>query len=93
MTLTEFEKHLSAEAYGVVVNVDKPAGYSMAMHQHTFDACALITAGDFTLTVEGVSTHYGVGDIFRLPAGTPHLESAGAAGVSYRAGRRGGEAL
>jgi quercetin dioxygenase-like cupin family protein len=92
MTLNEFEKHLTAEAYGVIVTVDKPAGYSMGTHQHAFDACALITAGEITLTVEAVSTRYGVGDIFRLNAGTPHSESAGAAGVRYRAGRRGGEA-
>jgi quercetin dioxygenase-like cupin family protein len=91
MTLNEFEKHLTTEAYGVVANVDKPAGYSMGAHQHPFDACALITAGDITLTVAGVTTRYGVGDIFRLAAGTPHSESAGAAGVSYRAGRRSGD--
>lgn len=92
MTSHEFETHLAAEAYAVVVNVDKPAGYSMGTHQHAFDACALITAGDITLTVEGVDTRYAIGDIFRLSAGTPHSESAGAAGVSYRAGRRGGNA-
>ena len=90
MTLNEFETHLNTEAYGVIVTVDKPAGYNMGTHQHAFDACALITAGEITLTVDGVGTRYAVGDIFRLSAGTPHSESAGAAGVSYRAGRRGG---
>ncbi len=92
MTLNEFEIHLAAEAYGLAVNVDRPAGYTMGTHKHAFDACALITAGEITLTVEAVSTRYGVGDIFRLAAGTPHSESAGAAGVRYRAGRRGGQA-
>ena len=92
MTSHEFETHLAAEAYGVIANVDKPAGYFMGTHQHAFDACALITAGEITLTVDGVDTRYAIGDIFRLSAGTPHSESAGAAGVSYRAGRRGGEA-
>jgi quercetin dioxygenase-like cupin family protein len=91
MTLNEFEKHLATEAYGVIVNVDKPAGYVMGSHQHAFDACGLITAGEITLTVAGVDTCYAVGDIFRLTAGTPHSERAGATGVSYRAGRRGGD--
>ena len=57
-------------------------------HQHPFDACAMITAGDITLVVDAVSTSYGTGDVFRLPAGTPHHEAAGPQGVSYLSGRR-----
>jgi len=88
MNLTEFEALLHAQSYGEIVTVEKPVGYLMGLHQHPFDACALITAGEISISVAGVETRYGVGDIFRLPAGTPHLESAVALGVSYRVGRR-----
>jgi quercetin dioxygenase-like cupin family protein len=74
------------------VAIDRPIGYAMGEHQHPFDACALITAGDITLVVEGVSRHYRVGDVFRLPAGTLHLEAAGPQGVSFLSGRRSGAA-
>jgi len=88
MNLTEFEALLHAQSYGEIVTVDKPVGYQMSLHQHAFDACALITAGEITISVAGVETRYAVGDIFRLSAGTDHLENAVAQGVSYRVGRR-----
>jgi quercetin dioxygenase-like cupin family protein len=88
MNTQEFEADLRAEQYGEIVSVEKPVGYSMGEHQHPFDACALITAGSISITVQGVERAYGVGDIFRLAAGTPHLESAVAQGVTYLVGRR-----
>jgi quercetin dioxygenase-like cupin family protein len=84
----EFEASLKAEHYGEITTVDRAAGYALGEHQHPFDACALITAGDITLVVGGAATKYAAGDIFRLPAGVVHLESAGPSGVSYRVGRR-----
>jgi quercetin dioxygenase-like cupin family protein len=88
MKLDEFEASLQAEGFGEIATVDRPAGYALGDHQHPFDACALITAGDITLMVGGVATHYAAGQIFRLPAGTPHHETVGANGVQYRVGRR-----
>lgn len=88
MTHSEFEANLHAEQYGEIATVEKPVGYQMGEHQHPFDACALITAGAITITVQGVERTYGVGDVFRLPAGTPHLENAIALGVTYLVGRK-----
>ena len=88
MTLQEFHNKLQTNGFDAAVPVDRAIGYAMGEHQHPFDACALITAGDITLVVDGVSSHYRVGDVFRLPAGTPHLEAAGSQGVSYLSGRR-----
>ncbi len=88
MSPTEFKAMLKAENFGEIVNVDRPVGYAMGEHQHPFEACALVTAGDITLLIAGVSTRYAAGDIFRLAAATPHEESVGASGVSYLAGRR-----
>jgi quercetin dioxygenase-like cupin family protein len=88
MNRIDFEKHLKTEKFDEVADVVKPVGYAMGEHQHTFDACALITAGEITLLVGKVPTRYGVGDIFRLSAGTRHHETAGPEGVSYMVGRR-----
>ena len=88
MNTQEFHDELKANRFDPAVAIDRPAGYAMGEHLHPFDACALITAGDFTLVVDGVSTRYGVGEVFRLAAGTPHLEAAGPNGVSYLSGRR-----
>jgi quercetin dioxygenase-like cupin family protein len=88
MNPQEFEAGLRADHYGEIVTVEKPIGYSMGEHQHPFDACALITQGAITITVAGVERNYCVGDVFRLAAGTPHLESAAAQGVTYLVGRR-----
>ena len=88
MNQHEFESQLKAEGYSTITPIDRPVGYALDEHQHTFDACALVTRGDFTLTVDSVATNYAVGQIFRLPAGTPHHECAGPVGVSYISGRR-----
>ena len=88
MNTEEFEASLRTDNYGEIVTISKPVGYSMGEHQHPFDACALITAGSISITVAGVERAYAVGDIFRLKAGTPHLENAVAHGVTYLVGRR-----
>ena len=88
MNKQEFHDELKANGFEAAVFIDRPVGYAMGEHQHPFDACAFVTAGDITLVVDGVTARYGVGDVFRLPAGTPHLEAAGPKGVSYFSGRR-----
>jgi quercetin dioxygenase-like cupin family protein len=88
MNAQAFEDFLKAEKYGEIANVSKDVGYKMDEHQHAFDACALITAGQIDITVDGVTTEYKVGDIFRLSAGTVHLEDASRHGVIYLVGRR-----
>ncbi|MDI1341712.1 cupin domain-containing protein [Polaromonas sp.] len=83
-----FEALLKTEHFREITDVDRPAGYQLGEHMHPFDACALVTDGQITLVVAGVSTTYAAGDVFRLAAGTPHLECAGPHGVIYRVGRR-----
>jgi quercetin dioxygenase-like cupin family protein len=88
MNQTEFETALRAEAFDAAVLVEKPVGYSMDLHQHPFDAFALITDGSLSISARGVETTYQVGDVFRLAANTPHLESAVPQGVRYLVGRK-----
>ena len=88
MKIEKFEAQLKADNFDEITLVEKPVGYAMGEHTHPFDARALITQGDISLTVDGVVTTYNVGDIFRLPAQTPHHEDASAHGVTYLAGRK-----
>jgi quercetin dioxygenase-like cupin family protein len=88
MNQTEFEIALRAEAYDAAVLVEKPVGYSMDLHQHPFDAFALVTDGSISISANGVETTYQMGDVFRLAANTPHLESAVPHGVRYLVGRK-----
>ena len=88
MNTQEFHDELKTNGFEPALAIDRPVGYAMGEHQHPFDACAMITAGDITLVVDGISTCYRAGEVFRLPAGTSHLEAAGPQGVSYLSGRR-----
>ena len=88
MNTKDFEAQLKADKFDEITLVEKPVGYSMGVHQHPFEARALITKGDITLTVNGVATTYAAGDIFCLAAQTPHDENASAHGVTYLAGRK-----
>ncbi len=88
MNKIEFEAALISQGYAPAVLMEKPVGYTMDVHQHPFDAYALITAGEITLEVAGVQTSYPAGSTFQLPAETPHKESALQQGVTYLSGRR-----
>ncbi len=88
MTPQEFEASVLAEGYSPTVQLDRVADFSMGDHQHPFDACALVTAGEFFITVGDDVCSYKAGDIFQLPAGTVHQEKAGPLGASYVVGRR-----
>ncbi len=88
MTPHEFKDLLKAEQFGEINIIDREIGYVLGDHQHPYDVCALITSGEITLVVDGVSTTYAVGDIFRLSVGTVHHEYAGPMGANIWAGRR-----
>ena len=88
MNTQNFEAQLKVENFDPGVTVIKPVGYAMDEHAHPFEAWALIIEGDLTLCISGVNTVYVAGDTFRLPAGTPHHESAIPNGVTYLAGRK-----
>jgi quercetin dioxygenase-like cupin family protein len=88
MNTQDFEAQLRANNFDEIATLEKPVGYAMGEHQHPFEARALITKGDITLVVGGMSTTYGVGDVFHLPAQTPHHENAVPHGVTYLVGRK-----
>ena len=88
MNVQQFEASLQAERYDEIVPIEKAPGYQLGEHRHPFDACAMITAGESQIAINGDARTYRVGDVFRVPAQTAHTEAAGPLGVQYLAGRR-----
>ncbi|HJW04844.1 MAG TPA: cupin domain-containing protein [Azospira sp.] len=74
MSPEQFSQQLADEGYTQVVTVERTAG-ELAEHAHPFAAKALILAGEMTPKVAGRVTVYQAGQIFHLPADTPHSES------------------
>jgi hypothetical protein len=88
MKREDFEAVLASQGYAPAVLMQQPIGYALDVHQHPFDAFALITQGEITIEVDGISSSYPAGTTLQLSANTPHKESASLHGVSYLAGRR-----
>lgn len=86
--MTECEFRAELEQLGVEPYVAEwSAGHFNAEHAHDFTARGLVLAGDFILSYGGQDYPQTAGSDFRLPAGTPHTERAGAAGATLLAGR------
>lgn len=88
MNKKEFEQGLARDGFAPPEPKTLAPGFAAPDHTHPFDVRALVTEGEMRLTVNGVQTAYGPGDIFVMPAGTVHAEAVGAAGTTYLAGRR-----
>lgn len=88
MNRENFSQSLAKDQFNEVVEKSLSANEHNAAHSHPFDVRALVTQGDIALTVEGVKTRYGQGEIFTMVAGCEHVEDVGAAGVTYLVGRR-----
>lgn len=89
MNEQEFRQALRAEGFAEPVQVERDGTYRLDVHQHPFEAFALIEDGEIVLEVDGVRATYAAGQTFRLAAGTPHREFAGPRGVRYLSGRKG----
>jgi hypothetical protein len=85
---TEWFTHaLKSEGLPDPVWVERAPG-GMQEHSHPFESKALITEGMITLVVNGVTTHYGPGEVFHLMAGQMHSETYGPQGVKYLVSRK-----
>ena len=88
MDITEFVTHWQREGYlevetkQVMPNVSKPS------HAHPFDARGLMLAGELTLTWEGQTHTFRVGETFDMPAGCVHSEQYGPEETTFLLGRR-----
>jgi len=88
MDMQAFAAAARAEGYDEIVEREMPAGFRDAEHQHAFDARILVTAGEFTVTMNGATRSYRPGESFVVPAGTPHAEAVGDEALRYTVARR-----
>lgn len=85
---TMFENELRRRGYGEVVDRRMEPSTANCGHAHEFDARLLILEGAMTVASEGGGRTCRAGEIFAMPAGRPHSETAGPDGVRYIVGRR-----
>ncbi|MDP9109029.1 MAG: cupin domain-containing protein [Pseudomonadota bacterium] len=88
MTSDQFRAALASAGFTEIANVTREANGLLDEHAHPFEANALVTAGELTLRVDGTERSYRTGEVFHLPAMTPHSERYGPDGVSYLVGRK-----
>jgi quercetin dioxygenase-like cupin family protein len=88
MDRTAFETKLREEGYGEVVDRRMQPREVNRTHAHEFDARLLVLEGAMTIALESGERTYRTGDIFEMPAGRRHSETAGPDGARYIAGRR-----
>lgn len=82
-----FMQLLSDKNFPKPIFTKKPAG-SMGVHSHAFEPIALITEGEMTIEIDGVVSHFQVGDIFHLEPNQLHSETYGPQGVTYLVSRK-----
>ncbi len=88
MNRTTFEAELSEQGYGEVVDRRMEPDTVNPTHAHEFDARLLVVEGAMTIASEGGERTYHASEIFEMPAGCRHSETAGPDGARYLAGRR-----
>ena len=88
MDRTKFENELQAQGYGEVVDRRMEPREINPTHAHEFDARLLVLEGAVTIASEGGDRTYQAGEIYEMPAGRRHSETAGPGGARYLAGRR-----
>ncbi len=92
MNAAQFSERLVAEGFGEIVTVERPPGGALDEHTHPFEAKALILDGEIAIEIDGRTEVFRTGQLFHLPAGMPHAEHYGPAGVRYLVGRKWPEA-
>jgi quercetin dioxygenase-like cupin family protein len=83
-----FTESLTKDGFPEAVVVTREANTTMDVHEHSFEAKALILEGELHIRVDDTEQAYKVGDVFHLPANKPHAERYGPNGVTYLVGRK-----
>lgn len=87
MNQEDFLHHLAENQFPEPIVIQKAAG-KMGAHAHQFEPLALITEGEMSIEIDGVISHYQVGDIFHLQPNQLHSETYGPQGVTYLVSRK-----
>jgi quercetin dioxygenase-like cupin family protein len=88
MDRNAFTESLTKDGFPDAVVVTREANTVMDVHEHTFEAKALILGGEMHIRVGDEERAYRVGDVFHLPANKAHSERYGPNGVTYLVGRK-----
>jgi quercetin dioxygenase-like cupin family protein len=83
-----FIESITKDGFPDAVVVTREANKVMDVHEHSFEAKALIIEGEMQIRVGDEERTYRVGDVFHLPAHLAHSERYGPSGVSYLVGRK-----
>jgi len=92
LTFSEFEASAKAQGFDEVLERVWAPLTQVDSHTHPFSVKALVTQGEFWLTVGSDSRHLRPGDTFALERGVEHAERYGSDGATFWAARRHAEA-
>jgi quercetin dioxygenase-like cupin family protein len=88
MDTTELATSWQRDGYLEVETIQRMPTVYRPPHAHPFDARGLVLAGAFTLTWEGQTHTFRVGETFEVPAGCLHSEQFGPEATTFLVGRR-----
>lgn len=88
MNVAELERKLRSEGFGHTYIWQDGPGQRYAEHTHPMETAHIILEGEMTLTVDGQSTTYGVGERCDVAAGTVHAARMGPAGCRHLIGEK-----
>ncbi|HEY4298537.1 MAG TPA: cupin domain-containing protein [Paraburkholderia sp.] len=88
MNRTTFTESLTKDGFPDAVTVTREANTVMDIHEHAFEARALILEGEMHIRFGEEERAYRVGDVFHVPANKSHSERYGPNGVTYLVGRK-----
>jgi mannose-6-phosphate isomerase-like protein (cupin superfamily) len=94
-TLDQFRADMLAQGYDEVLERQWTPGTVIDLHQHDFEANAIVVQGEMVLAIDGEGERtLKVGDRFHLQPGTWHAETYSATeGATYWVARKRASAL
>ena len=84
----DFEAEAKADGFDEVMSRDWAPDQVVPVHEHPFEARALVVAGEMWLTVGDATQHIPEGGTFRLDPHVLHSERYGSEGATYWVARR-----
>jgi quercetin dioxygenase-like cupin family protein len=86
LTREAFESDLRREGFEVIHGGQKP-DFTEDLHAHDFDVRIMVLGGEITVTRDGRSDVFHVGDHCEIPEGCQHTVKVGSEGVAYLVGK------
>lgn len=88
MQTVDFLTLIRNEGFSDPVEVIREADGALDVHQHPFEAKALILEGEIEIGLGPTGRVFFAGDVFHLQENEPHWERYGPNGVRYLSARR-----